>query len=259
MAEDEQVELMIDWFSNNYMDPVHRLPYNSREGGYQWVFGGPIEASEALQDEFSSLIELSVIERAVEEIESDGTLEWSPIPDEDFFDDSERNYESRSTFPDVVDADADWPPIVAVPLGVQTGAHDDRSEFVDALSTLQGVLEARPRIVGLGHNRPPSSIEDTPLSENAINLLVANISELRAEAESAKPEPTRIGKGLGLLRNAFGQISAWIGGRVTKAVDAFLVAGAAASGAKIAWSWDLVKHLLEDAIHFGQAWINSFF
>ena len=37
----EQVELMKEWFYENYEDPANRTPYESAEGGYIWIWGGP--------------------------------------------------------------------------------------------------------------------------------------------------------------------------------------------------------------------------
>lgn len=71
---------LIDWFHHFYWDPANDLPYESREGGYQWIYGGPYEAREVLGDEFGSNVEHELIELAVEEIESDGLTEWSPSP-----------------------------------------------------------------------------------------------------------------------------------------------------------------------------------
>ena len=39
-------ELMIEWFNQNFEDPAERTPYESAEGGYQWIWGGPYDARE---------------------------------------------------------------------------------------------------------------------------------------------------------------------------------------------------------------------
>lgn len=45
-------EEMIEWFHQNYEDPANSLPYITREGGYQWVNGGPYSALECLEENF---------------------------------------------------------------------------------------------------------------------------------------------------------------------------------------------------------------
>lgn len=87
-----RIDAMVEWFFANYEDPAHRTPYEGREGGYQWIWGGPFDAREELYDNFSDEHE-ELIEAAVAEIESDGLTEWTRTPrpedygqDEDDFD-----------------------------------------------------------------------------------------------------------------------------------------------------------------------------
>jgi hypothetical protein len=76
-AEPElQKEVMQVWFYSHYEDPVHSCPHDSGEGGYQFVYGGPYEASEELQNEFSGVVPDEVIEELAEEL-TDECPEWS--------------------------------------------------------------------------------------------------------------------------------------------------------------------------------------
>ena len=43
---------MIAWFSNNYEDPAQHVPYETREGGYQYYSGGPYDALDELSQEY---------------------------------------------------------------------------------------------------------------------------------------------------------------------------------------------------------------
>jgi len=80
-----RIDALVEWFHEHYEDPAHRLPYESAEGGYQWIYGGPYDAQEALGDNFQDEPE-DIIEAAVEEIESEGQLEWSPVPTSEDYD-----------------------------------------------------------------------------------------------------------------------------------------------------------------------------
>lgn len=72
-----QIEVMRTWFFQNYEDPVERTPYESREGGYIWIWGGPYEAQDELGLEFGDLIKDDVIEELSQEL--DGICwEWAP-------------------------------------------------------------------------------------------------------------------------------------------------------------------------------------
>jgi len=78
LRKSAQVAVMVAWFNGRYEDPAHETPYESAEGGYQYIWGGPYDAKEELFDEFGDLIDEAVIDEAVAKVESDGTIEWAP-------------------------------------------------------------------------------------------------------------------------------------------------------------------------------------
>ena len=71
-----QIELMRSWFLQNYENPAESCPYDSAEGGYQYVYGGPYDAREQLQEEFGGTIGDAVIDEAADEL-NEITYEWS--------------------------------------------------------------------------------------------------------------------------------------------------------------------------------------
>lgn len=82
----QQIEVTRHWFSDRYETP-DELPYDSSEGGFQWIWGGPYDAHDALQNEFGGTIADDVIEKVASEL-ADITPEWSGKPsDGDFYDD----------------------------------------------------------------------------------------------------------------------------------------------------------------------------
>ena len=91
-----RINSLVEWFHQNYDDPVNHLPHISSEGGYQWIFGPPCEAYDALSENFPEEPE-EIILAAVKEIESDGLYEWVSLANfpenQPFFDteDSARN------------------------------------------------------------------------------------------------------------------------------------------------------------------------
>lgn len=76
-----KIDAMRNWFSENY-DTPDELPYDSSEGGYQWIWGGPYDAEEELQDEFGGIIPDDVIEGLASEL-ADNSYEWSGKPNDD--------------------------------------------------------------------------------------------------------------------------------------------------------------------------------
>lgn len=71
------VKKMINWFYSNFEDPANGVPYESREGGYQYVFGGPYDPQEELSFEFENA-DPEDIEKAAQEIYGNG-FEWVKI------------------------------------------------------------------------------------------------------------------------------------------------------------------------------------
>jgi ATP-dependent DNA helicase RecG len=73
----KSVDAMVSWFFERYEDPANGVPYDGREGGYQYVAGGPYEAEEELREAFedgSSKID-RLIRAAVKRIEDSG-YQW---------------------------------------------------------------------------------------------------------------------------------------------------------------------------------------
>ena len=71
-----QLDAMRIWFCQNYENPVELCPYESAEGGYQYIYGGPYEANEELSSEFSGVVDDEVIEELSDELD-DVTPYWS--------------------------------------------------------------------------------------------------------------------------------------------------------------------------------------
>ena len=83
LGKDAQEQVMRHWFGQNFMDPIE-LPYDSGEGGYQWIWGSPSDPKDALENEFSGKVSDDLIESLADEY-IDINHEWSPQPEEDDF------------------------------------------------------------------------------------------------------------------------------------------------------------------------------
>ncbi|MBI9086696.1 MAG: hypothetical protein JEZ11_24075 [Desulfobacterales bacterium] len=81
-----QIEVMKEWFSRFFENPVESTPYETKEGGYQYIWGGPYNAKEELENEFSGIVSEEAIEELVEELETE-SYEWSGIPSDEHYDD----------------------------------------------------------------------------------------------------------------------------------------------------------------------------
>lgn len=79
-VRDDQLEVMRRWFYSNYENPVESCPHDSAEGGYQYVYGGPYDAREQLDEEFGGVVDDEVIEELSGELD-DVTPYWSSNSD----------------------------------------------------------------------------------------------------------------------------------------------------------------------------------
>ncbi len=48
-----QTQKVVDWFLENYDDPVNHCPYD--EGDYVWIYGGPYDAREEIEAHFPDM------------------------------------------------------------------------------------------------------------------------------------------------------------------------------------------------------------
>jgi len=75
-----------NWFLSNFEDPAENTPYDSSEGGYMYLWGGPYDAAEEIYDKFSGDVEESILNAVIESLEGLGT-EWAKVPSIGDFDD----------------------------------------------------------------------------------------------------------------------------------------------------------------------------
>ncbi|WP_140162513.1 hypothetical protein [Billgrantia desiderata] len=75
MSREEQMETMRAWFLENYEDPVERTPYESREGGYIYIWGGPFNAYDELSI-FGGYVPDDVIEKLAHDLSME-CPEWT--------------------------------------------------------------------------------------------------------------------------------------------------------------------------------------
>jgi hypothetical protein len=75
-SHDDHVGEMVAWFFENFEDPANSLPYESAEGGYQWIWGGPYDAVEELNSAFPGATENEIAD-AIVRIQNNDVYEWS--------------------------------------------------------------------------------------------------------------------------------------------------------------------------------------
>lgn len=91
---DAQLETMEVWFRSMYEDPAERTPYESREGGYIWIWGGPYDAACQLRAEFEGIVSDDIIEELADRLSGE-CPGWAPT--ERLGDSDEGLYEAISS------------------------------------------------------------------------------------------------------------------------------------------------------------------
>ena len=75
-------DFLVNWFLKRYEDPANNTPYESREGGYIYLYGGPYDARDELEDNFPD--NPSALDDAIEELEAI-SIDWAKKPTEEDF------------------------------------------------------------------------------------------------------------------------------------------------------------------------------
>jgi hypothetical protein len=76
LDRETQLEVMRHWFYSNFENPVEHCPYESAEGGYQYVYGGPYEPQEELEGKFAGTVPDELIAELTDEL-TDVSWLWS--------------------------------------------------------------------------------------------------------------------------------------------------------------------------------------
>ena len=244
MGKAEKIELMAVWFRSNYEDPVERTPYETAEGGYQWIWGGPYDAREELSEKFEGIVPDAWIEEAVEEVESDGLTDWAPKPKPEDYDDS---WNEKPPELPTLDIYTDVPSETYGSPAERTA----RSKAKEAIDELRRLLE---RPAGIGHNRPPDEETAEPQQIQELRPALAALS-----SELAVPEPSipLVKRWAAPLRAALVAGIKWIGRKVDKAIDAAMTTIGKAAGAAVVGS--AAVHLdpaLNRAFHAVISWLE---
>ncbi|GFE72391.1 hypothetical protein [Novosphingobium sp. TCA1] len=193
MDYDERVETMVTWFLENFEDPVNETPYNSREGGYLYIHGGPFEAQDFIPYAFPDASE-DEHQAAIDQLDADGP-DYAPNG-------------SRVLYPDD-DYDEEEYLNLRRPLGIRldqlAGQLDTVRSHVEAILALQAEDEKKP--AGIGHNGPPPDEDVLSLAD-----VLASIEEVKAELAKPDREVTANVEVVQRAEGRFRQLFSWVGG-----------------------------------------------
>jgi hypothetical protein len=136
LTDEDAIDGIQSWFFENFEEAVQNTPYNSREGGYLYIHGGPYDAREIIEAVFAHYVSDDVINEVIDQIEHQGDT-WVPS--------SNRRIAPEEEFDD--------PPVEYL--------HRRMRKRIDELEEL--LRDDSSAVAGIGHNNPPESIEGQPI------------------------------------------------------------------------------------------------
>jgi hypothetical protein len=235
LSPEEQRDYILHWFGRNYEDPAEETPYNGREGGYQYINGGPFDAREELWSEFEGVASEELIEEVANEIESDGIVDWSPVrgPD-DYFDEDLPELPPGQVY--VTDEDGAYltdedgafitdvapePDFAAITTLLAAGVQphfgdaaeiDLRKSLLEQVGEFEREVSAlNPEHGGIGHNRPPRDelTQEPVLTAPIIDAVEAAVDTIKSELGKDEPDAAEVARAGSLLQR-FGH---WCAGK----------------------------------------------
>jgi hypothetical protein len=135
-----KIEAMRTWFFSNYADPIESTPYDSAEGGYIYIWGGPYEPLDELQSEFGGLVSDDLIAELADEL-CGISWEWTGHPDYDeddyFFESIAASTEHKESFEEALSPIED---LVAVKIKGEKRKHLLKLLYVNIITALETYL-----------------------------------------------------------------------------------------------------------------------
>lgn len=216
LTKQEQVEIIADWFTSHFWDPAEETPYNSREGGYLYINGGPYEAPDEIWGTFDGLASEEAIEEAIEQVQSDGILEWAPGR---LHPNTIAIYEEAQAEEEQEDIDPLNKIKEQISDGIEPHFGDEeyktRQQLLSEIEALEKIVNAKPLPSGIGHNQPPEAIHIT--EEINVNLTV-NLNIAANELEKEHPDTEKVVEAVGVFR----KILSWGASKLNLAIDQFI-------------------------------------
>jgi hypothetical protein len=262
MQENEQFDAIVEWFRAHYEDPANETPYDSEEGGYLYIWGGPYDAREVIQEEFEGVATDDLMERAIAEIELGG-WEWvrrgrGDSPAEGELTDDEIDAFIDAAVTEVVDGEGVWPKIIAVP---QTSEKEARRRLRETLDELEEEIkflsiEVNVPPPAMGHNNPPEAIDPASAQVRQVKREIASIAEtieqIREITQRDEPSAEEVISQRNRLAKAVISVGKYVGRKIDKGIDQSINVGVVLGIA----NYDKVLIAVNNVIQAVAEWIS---
>jgi hypothetical protein len=207
LPKGEQIERMVAWFNRMFEDPQNQTPYAADKDSpynYEYIWGGPYDASEELTDQFAGIASEDAIEKAAEIVQDqDGIFEWAPS---DAHPDMRRRAEEAmeeqiDLFPSLDDIRQKIGEAPRLQLGTpeELAARQELLALIQDLGPLVTQATDSSSHGGMGHNQPPPEMA---LPENIGISITANINIIQTEVSSDTPDTEKVAEATSALQKA---------------------------------------------------------
>jgi hypothetical protein len=209
MELDEQRDFLRRWFLTHYEDPANETPYESAEGGYIYIWGGPYDAHEVLWENFEGVVPDDIIDAVADPLSQD-MPDWAPV----YKGEPEHEEQSKENVRDWEDIDDDGEGL----------ARDEVLRILKgAEEALRRIESIPPKHGAIGHNKPPEDIDDAlPLTRAEIADVRSALGNLRSQAESPLPDSDAVEASTSKVATAESKVSAWLGDKGDLATSEFV-------------------------------------
>lgn len=222
MHENSRRTLIPRWSrgSGGHLGAAERVdqtfPYNSREGGYQYIYGGPYDAETELRENFEGIVSDDVILKAVDKVQSEGIFDWAPSgrhPDQVAVAEeaaAEDWHNGGYTFEDLksISVGSEAPGLGS------TQERAKRTEVLEKLTELEVRFPSPGEHGGIGHNNPP---DEFAIADADILVIRKDLEEVKTELSKDTPDVPKVAEKASNLSKFTG----WMGDKFDKTIDEF--------------------------------------
>ncbi|MBK6743185.1 MAG: hypothetical protein IPG66_09495 [Hydrogenophilales bacterium] len=80
--QDLQIAAMRRWFLERFENPANETPWDGEDKEYVFVWGGPYDPNDEIQDRFSGIVDFETMRELIEDLWDEVGDEWAPIDHE---------------------------------------------------------------------------------------------------------------------------------------------------------------------------------
>ncbi len=221
------VEAVKEWFFENFEDPVESTPYESREGGYQYIWGGPYDTREIFEEYLPDLPE-ELVESIISELEQT-TPEWT-VSDNRLYDED--------------------PP--------EPTAYEELQSALDKLE--DAVQQVHPYSSAIGGNRPPEEIGLPPYRDEDKRSLIETIEILRGPEKELDKKPQEVEQAAEKLKTIGEKLVGYLRQQGEHFAESFSkeLGKRAAQGIIALGAWQVLAGRIIEVYEAVKAWLSVF-